>query len=615
MDRGKRFGLSTAMRPGSWASFAMPSDPAIMAEVLVVPAIILFFLPLIDLVIVGVAVSHFQGYLATPLLLGWAGAFVLVDLARAIYALPFLRGRRRANPYRFHVIMVMLAGLSGAVLGSLGFLGLPSMPPDEQVLLVGLCFGYAAGGACTASSPALEAAYAGGILGMIGLGWTRQHPAAAAAVCVGLAVFLLFLIVVTNLAKTVLVRSILLRRERDRLIQVLEQQNGTIRESLAKVEKSALARARVLAEASHDLRQPLHALSIYSAVLASNPGPAVLTEVVENIDQIVGSLGKLLNGMLDLSKLTVGDFVQERRLHRLDLLLRDICREFEAQAAAKGLRLAQRIERLDLVTDAVAISRIIRNLIDNAIKYTAAGTVLVACGWDEEGAFLTVSDTGRGIPPAEQERIFEEFYQIDQPGQPSGEGVGLGLALVQRLCEAIGARVSVRSGVGEGASFTLRLPQAIQAAALEMAAVPAGAGLEPVEALAGSLAGLTVLVLDDEPDNLRSMNMLMTYWGARVSLAETGEAAAALFATAPRPGVLLTDLRLKRGESGADLARRLLSAHGPFPVIIMTGETATDQLRAANLSDYLVLKKPIAAHDLHRALRRHRPVAVAGAGG
>ena len=214
----------------------------------------------------------------------------------------------------------------------------------------------------------------------------------------------------------------------------------------------AQARARVLAAASHDLRQPLHALSVYSAVLASKPAPDLLNEVSANIDQIVRSLGNLLNGLLDLSRLSAGYYVPEHQEVDLERLIAGVCNEFQHPAGQKSLAVIQELDPVRVLGDPVAIGRITRNLIDNAIKYTEQGNVRVALHTELAGdaslAVLTVTDTGKGIPASEHSRIFEEFYQLDNPGRDRSRGVGLGLAIVQRLCELIGAQISVVSVVG-----------------------------------------------------------------------------------------------------------------------------------------------------------------------
>jgi two-component system, sensor histidine kinase len=406
------------------------------------------------------------------------------------------------------------------------------------------------------------------------------------------------LILVAADGDQLLLRSVIIRHERDQLVRDLEQRNADVRGAMASAEQSAHARARVLAAASHDLRQPLHALSVYSAVLAARPAPETLGELSQNIDQIVRSLGSLLNGLLDLSRLSAGYYVPEQHSLSLERLVADVCSEYERPTAQKGLTLLSSLTPVRMIGDALAISRILRNLIDNAIKYTDNGHVQVAMrldGHDDQSvAVLSVSDTGKGIPADEQLRIFEEFYQLDNPGRDRTRGVGLGLAIVQRLCELIGATVAVESVVGRGTCFRISMPVTLAPTSVDEA-VPTMAATE-------SFLGKRVYVIDDELDIRKSMRALLGVWGIDVMTAEAAASADRLFERHGAPDLMIVDLRLGEGEHGAHLADRLKQAYGPFPVLIITGETSSEALREAKERGYTLLRKPIAAEVLQLAI-------------
>jgi CheY-like chemotaxis protein/two-component sensor histidine kinase len=354
----------------------------------------------------------------------------------------------------------------------------------------------------------------------------------------------------------------------------------------------------VLAAASHDLRQPLHALSVYSAVLASKPAPDLLNEVSVNIDQIVRALGNLLNGLLDLSRLSAGNYVPEHQQLTMDTLIAGVCAEYNQAAAQKDLALVQDLKPVRVMGDPVALGRIARNLIDNAIKYTDAGQVRVYTGVDYSQplpqAVLSVTDTGKGIPAAEQAKIFEEFYQLDNPGRDRSKGVGLGLAIVQRLCELIGAKIQVESRLGEGTEFRVSMPAALGAAVSRPEQDSAASSV--------SLEGRRIYVVDDERDIRTSMRALLGVWGVQAWTADSVQDADALFAANGPPDLLIVDLRLADEEHGSHLADRLQKRHGDFPVLIITGETASDALREAHDSGYTLLQKPIAAEVLRREI-------------
>jgi CheY-like chemotaxis protein len=253
---------------------------------------------------------------------------------------------------------------------------------------------------------------------------------------------------------------------------------------------------------------------------------------------------------------------------------------------------------LRVLGDAVAIERIARNLIDNAIKYTERGEVRVTTHRELLGsvplAVLSVIDTGKGIPVSEQSRIFEEFYQLDNPGRDRSKGVGLGLAIVQRLCELVGAKISVESIVDEGSCFRVSLPAILGEATSS----------QPVQLRAqdASLRGKRVYVIDDELDILNSMRILLGVWGISVQSADSSSAAHRIFDQHGPPDLLIIDLRLGDEEHGARLADRLQKTHGHFPVLIITGETSSEALRQANERGYVLLQKPIAPEVLLRAI-------------
>jgi CheY-like chemotaxis protein len=209
-------------------------------------------------------------------------------------------------------------------------------------------------------------------------------------------------------------------------------------------------------------------------------------------------------------------------------------------------------------------------------------------------AVFSVRDTGKGIPAAEQDKIFEEFYQLDNPGRDRSKGVGLGLAIVQRLCELIGAKIQVESSLGEGTEFRVSMPAALGGAAVSQ---------EP-EVAAGtvSLEGRRVYVVDDERDIRNSMRALLGVWGVEARTAESVKDADALFAAHGPPDLLIVDLRLADEEHGSHLADRLQKRYRAFPVLIITGETSSDALREAHAGGYALLQKPIAAEVLRREI-------------
>ena len=248
--------------------------------------------------------------------------------------------------------------------------------------------------------------------------------------------------------------------------------------------------------------------------------------------------------------------------------------------------------------DVVSFSRIVRNLMDNAIKYTARGQVSLRLARDGDVAVLEVEDSGEGIDPDALPRIFEEFFQVGNEGRDRHRGIGLGLAIVHRLVELGGGEISVRSQPAAGSRFTVRMPGAAEG--------------DPALAVADSDRGgdtgapaldARVYIVDDEADILRGVSMLLRSWGCRSFAAAGVEEAVSLFASNGRPDLMIVDLRLAGPENGVDLVQRLQATYGDFPVLVATGETVSGALRGAREAGWPLLHKPIAGETLREAVQ------------
>jgi CheY-like chemotaxis protein/anti-sigma regulatory factor (Ser/Thr protein kinase) len=249
--------------------------------------------------------------------------------------------------------------------------------------------------------------------------------------------------------------------------------------------------------------------------------------------------------------------------------------------------------------DSLAIQRIARNLLDNAVKYTESGSIGVRLRMEmrdaQEWVVLRVADSGRGIPHHEQQRIFEEFYQLDNPGRDRSKGVGLGLAIVQRLCELIDAQITVESALQQGTCFEVRFTAVRGGEQVEPAPLPSHAPT--------NFAGRRVYLVDDERDVLRSMGRLLTIWGVETLTAESVAAAEALYVAHGKPDLLITDLRFSDAEHGASLAQRLQQRYGAFPVLIITGELFSNALKEAGRQGFRIMHKPVQTEALEQALK------------
>ncbi len=568
----------------------------LVGELLTLHARILLRMPFFQLLLIGAI-----GWIALPdvsiqIFLAWVAFAIGAECLRALCAWWVLLRLPTQAPHHIHKLFMTLDALAGLSIGLAAVLFLRRVPLLSQMLLATTLFTVAAAGVSVAvSSKYMLAAYSSMVLLCAAASWGFLHPSQAPVVTVLTVAYWVFLIGISGDSERLLLRSLAIRRERDHALHALQSSNSEARAATARAEQSAQSRARVLAAASHDLRQPLHALSVYSAVLSANPGPQTLKEVGHNIDQLVRALGDMLSELLDLSRLSTGGYALQREPFALDKVVAEVCAEYGSIAADKQLALVCDLIPVQLVGDAGAVGRIARNLIDNAIKYTDHGHVWVSTSRVDTWAVLEVSDTGKGIDPPEQGRVFEEFYQIDNPGRDRSKGVGLGLSIVKRLCELIGAQVDLDSAPGQGSRFRVAFPGC--GSGDVAASLPYSAKTAPAV-----WRGMQIYVVDDDKAVLDSMRALLPLWGLKVRDAASAHEADVLLAQWGRPDLLIADLRLQGTEDGATLATRLGDVHGHFPVLIMTGETAEPLLRKARNQGYTVLQKPVPAEALHAAL-------------
>jgi two-component system, sensor histidine kinase len=538
--------------------------------------------------------------------LAWGVLSFSVECIRAYYGARALRITSGSLASAEHRRFTLLATLAGAAISISAILFLPVITVDQRAAVGFLLTGIpAAGVAVSQASRYIIGGYSLGILVPSSLAWGQVYPDQAYGIFGLAVVYSIVLMAVAADNEKMVFRSIAIRHERDRVVLELEKSNAEVREAMAKAEQAAQARARVLAAASHDLRQPLQALSVYSAILAANPTPQTLTEVGHDIDQIVRSLGSLLGGLLDLSRLSTDHYVPEKQVCSFEKIVNGVCNELQAMASDKGLNLIRDLMPVTLRTDSVALGRIARNLIENAIKYTDVGEITIQTRTTNGQAILTISDTGKGIAQSEHGRIFEEFYQIDNPGRDRSQGVGLGLAIVQRLCELLDAKIELKSEPTKGSRFSISFPDALDSDAPPHPIVPVSRE--------GTLAHTRVFLVDDEADILKSMSRLLSLWRMKVHTADSAVSLDQLFIVNGKPELLIADLRLGKGEHGAALAERLRLQYGDFPVLIITGETASDALREAKDLGYRLLQKPIAAENLQQAIEHCLKVARVGA--
>jgi signal transduction histidine kinase len=374
----------------------------------------------------------------------------------------------------------------------------------------------------------------------------------------------------------------------------------------AALEAASVAKARFLAAASHDLRQPLYALTLFSSGLAVDEYDPVRLNRIAHIQECVEALDHLFSELLDLSRLETGAMPAVLRDVPLDAVFEEVSVNFRMVAEQHDLRLVVRTTGLWVRCDRTMVARILNNLVSNALRYTRCGGVLVGARRRLDGTVrVDVWDTGLGIGPEHLQHIFDEFYRVEsgpEAGRPEStrRGLGLGLSTVQRLAGLLGTRATVRSQPGRGTLFSITLPE-VQPGMIEAPAPVAAGSLAPRD-----VVGMRVLVIDDEPSILAGISFLLGSWGCEVMTAEDAQQAMeAVHQWMQPPDIVISDLRLREG-TGLDVIdlldryyRRRPGDPPPFARVLITGETRGDFLSNVDQTITQVLYKPVSPERLH----------------
>jgi signal transduction histidine kinase len=399
-----------------------------------------------------------------------------------------------------------------------------------------------------------------------------------------------------------LAQAIGLKQQTEHLAAQLRREKAGAEEARRTAETANRAKTQFFAAASHDLRQPLHAMGLFAEALrqrSEKSGDPEVASLVNSINQSVDALEGLFSELLDITRIDSGGVEVQAQGFEMADILRKIRLHFEPTAFEKGLALRLRGGARVVHADPLLVERIVRNLVSNAIRYTNDGSVLVACRARGDKVWVQVWDTGLGIRHEEQAKVFEEFYQVPNVAAVAPDqkkGLGLGLAIVKRLADLMGAPISMRSVPGKGTVFTLVLP--VGTRPRTQATLLSGKG--PVGI---TLDGRLIVVVEDEPAVRAGVEVLLKGWGATIvsfeSVAEASAWAAASDAAQVRPDLLIVDYRLENGRTGVDAIVALRERFGAgVPAIVVTGSTMTGHDKEAQEKDFHILLKPVVPNKL-----------------
>jgi len=397
-----------------------------------------------------------------------------------------------------------------------------------------------------------------------------------------------------------LMESLRLRFENQALAEDLRRQKEL-------ADEANVAKSRFLASASHDLRQPIHAIGLFIGAMRPRRMDAEARRLLGFIAGSVESMDNLFAALLDISKLDAGAIQPKFQSVEIGPLLARIARDYAPEASQKGLEFRVMPCSLLVRSDPVLLELALRNMLANAVRHTVRGRVVVGVrrGGSRHGALrVEVHDTGPGIAASEQERVFQEFYQINNPERDRTKGLGLGLAILRRIAVLLDTPLTLVSGAGRGSCFAL---------ALQVANAPPEAPEAPDTSVAQPGGG-QILVVDDEAGVRAAMQSLLTSWGYEAvvagSLAEMLELVAG---QAAPPQLLICDYRLRDGDDGLTVIAGLRARFQcDLPAMLVTGDTAPDRISSARASGFVLLYKPLPSGKLRAAIanliRAARPV-------
>lgn len=488
-----------------------------------------------------------------------------------------------------------MALLMGVTWGLFALLFMRPEWPVTLTLVIALLAGMSAGGLVlfSASWPVLLAFGLPCLLPLVVVLLPADDPVSQS---MGLAslIYLLAMGVFSFHAVQVTRRSISLRFENADLVERLREQTHSAFEARQMAEEANRAKSVFLASASHDLRQPLHALGLFLTALGHTKLDPRQRQMWGHVEASSAAARDMLNALLDFSKVDAGVITPQAQAFPMQSLLHKLERHFAPQANEKGLVFRVRDTDLVVQADPQLVEQVLRNLLANAIRYTERGGVLVGCRRRGAQAVLEVWDTGMGIEPAQHQAIFQEFHQLGNPERDRSKGLGLGLAIVQGLARAMAATVTLVSRPGRGSVFRLGLPLSPLVAREEV--------LAPL--VDAQLAGMRVMLIEDDEAVRVAMAELLMAWGCACEVAGS-EAEALKRLDVFTPDVVLADFRLRDHRTGPQaieaVRTRLARA---VPAIIITGDTADDRLRTAVGSGMTLLHKPVGSVPLKQALAR-----------
>ena len=535
----------------------------------------------------------FWDVISHTVVISWFSLMLASQSARLALRLYYNKKFDPKNAKQFATYFTAGAALSGIIWGASGVVFFPQGETAFQLFLAATLFGMGTGSVITNSAylPAVFAFFPTSIIPLsAALFYSPETIHISLGIMLVVALMALSYFAVVN--NRGLIETLRLRFENVDLVKQLQEQK-------LEAEQANIAKSRFLAAASHDLRQPLHALTLFTSVLNESIQYPKVRKVVDQITASVDALQSLFNALLDISQLDAGVIQVEKTDFYLQPLLDKLSNDFGPLAKEKGLRIICPACPYAVHSDMAQLEQILRNYVSNAIRYTDSGDIKVTCKADGTNITIYVIDTGLGIAQEDQKIIFEEFQQLSNPERDRSKGLGLGLAIVQRTAKLLDHPINVESHSGKGSTFSVRVPQAHSIEDAKVGTTDFKQNTQPEE-------NELIIVIDDEAQIREGMQSLLQQWGYVVICAsDKEEALAQLEQQDHTPAGIVADYRLREHKTGIEVIQAICAKYEQkIPALIVTGDTSTNELREVNSSGFQVLHKPVAPLKL-RAFLRH----------
>jgi len=548
--------------------------------------------PYIAFLVIGALSWTLHREIPLPVLAGWATLILALLVLR--WALCVFLGRADVPPEQLLPRMraiVALRLLAALTMGSAAVMWFPKILLfDKMIFMVGALAWYATTVIVSLANPISALAFGVFLLGPIALAWTLQESTMGLFVALFTVAIVFFVRQATDGAHAAMRAAIRSRLREEDLARRLERHS-------AELENAMLAKSRFLAAASHDLRQPVTSMSLLVSAMLASRNEQTMRQVASKLEAPMQALEDILSSLLEVSRLEAGVIKLQRRACSAVDIVAPLLEEYRPRAAAKRLRLNAKVPDLALFTDPDMIRRILRNLLDNAVKFTDVGSVRLELAADGESLVIAVTDTGRGVPKEQHGQVFEDYFQGDNPQRDRRQGMGLGLAIVRRAVGMLGGDITLESIPEKGSRFEVRLPDAVDH--FRDAVSVSARSRQPDR----QLPAHNVLVVEDDQMVVDAIATLFRTLGINARYALDGEDAFTQTALGRFvPDLALVDFGLPGAMDGITVVQRLRSRLPNCTFLLVTGDTSPEVLRRAADAGVPILHKPVNIQRLNEKL-------------